>query len=90
MMSTQNRLMSRRGCKSACCPRCCSTIFAALIHVVLVRFSENEDIVRDLVRLEESMGGKEVPLPRVQRAVWGMLYADAAGIVTESAEGFLK
>ena len=36
------------------------------------------------------MGGKEVPLARVQRAVWGMLYADDAGIVSKSAEGLAK
>ena len=36
------------------------------------------------------MGGKEVPLARVQRAVWGMLYADDAGIFSKSAEGLAK
>ena len=39
------------------------------------------------------MGGKEVqevPLACVQMAVWGMLYADDAGIVSKSAEGLAK
>ena len=31
--------------------------------------------------------GKEVPLAYVRRAVWGMLYAVDAGIVSKSAEG---
>ena len=62
--------------------------FAAVIHIVLVRFSEDEDIVRDLVHLEEDVvSGKEVSSARVQRAVWGMLYVDDAGIVSKSAEG---
>ena len=49
-------------------------IFAAVIHAVLVRFSDDPEIVRDLVHLEE-----------IRRAVWGMLYADDAGIVRMSA-----
>lgn len=77
--------------------------FAAAIHVVLVRFSEDEDIVRDLVHLEVDglvrrgvgaigmrMKGPEVPLACVRRAVWGMLYADDAGIVPKSAEALAE
>ena len=46
-----------------------NVLFAAVIHVVLVRFSEDEDI-RNLVHLEEDVvSGKEVPLARVQRAL---------------------
>ena len=56
---------------------------AAVIRVVLVRFDEDEDIVKSLVHLYVS--GKEVPLARVRRAVWGMLYADDAGIVSMAA-----
>ena len=61
---------------------------AAVIRVVLVRFDEDEDIVKSLVHLYVS--GKEVPLARVQRAVWGMLYADDAGIVSKSMGGSAK
>ena len=58
---------------------------------VLVRFSENEDIVRDLVHLEDDVEfGKEVPLACVRRAVWGMLYIYGAGIASMSAEGLAK
>ena len=47
-------------------PRCC-------VHVVLTRFSRDEDIVRDLVYLEEDvMVAKEVPLAHVQGKVWSM------------------
>ena len=39
--------------------------FAAVMYVVLVRFSEDEDIVRDSVRLEEDVtSGKKVPLAK--------------------------
>ena len=67
--------------------------FAAAIHAVLVRFSEDPDILRVLVHLEEDLeeDGVEVePLACVQRSVWGMLYDDDAGIVSKSAEGLAK
>ena len=54
--------------------------FAAATEVVLVRFSEDDTILKDLVYLEEEAGvGAETPLERARRAVWGMLYADDAG-----------
>ena len=38
-------------------------LFVAAINVLLVRFSEDEDMVRDFVYLEEDVVvGKEVPL----------------------------
>ena len=64
-----------------------------MIHAVLIRFSEDPGILRDLVHLEEDLGGdgvREDPLARVRRAIWGMLYADDAGIVSKSAEGLAK
>ena len=61
-------------------------IFAAVTHAVVVRFSEDPDIVRDLVHLEDleenAAGVSSDPLACVRRAVWGMLYADDAGIVS--------
>ena len=62
-----------------------------MIHAVLVRSSEVLEIVRDLVHLEEDLeenaaGLSSDPLACVQRAVWGMLYADDAGIMPKSAE----
>ena len=83
--------MSRRGWLRQDCvlsPLLFNMIFVAVIHVVLVRFSEGEDIVGDLVHLEEGVAvGNEVLLACVRRAVWGMLFADDAGIVSRSAEG---
>ena len=62
---------------------------------MVVRFSEDPNIVRDLVHLEEDLeenaaGVSSNPLACVRRAVWGMLYADDAGIVSKSAEGLAK
>ena len=60
--------------------------FAAVIHAVVVRLSEIPDIVWDLGHLEEELeedvvGVNSDQLTCVRRAVWGMLYADDAGIV---------
>ena len=70
-------------------------LFAVVAHAVVVRFSEDPDIVRDLVHLEEDLeedvvGVNSDPLTCVRRAVWGMLYANDAGIVSKSAEGLAK
>ena len=59
----------------------------AVTHAVVVRFSEDPHIVRDLVHLEEELeenaaGVSSDPLACVRRAVWGMLYADDAGIMS--------
>ena len=65
--------------------------FAAATEVVLVRFSEDDTIVRDLVYLEEKAGvGAGTPLERARRAVWGMLYADDAGVVSRSQKGLAR
>ena len=66
-------------------------IFAAAIEVVLVRFSEDDTILKDLVYLqEEARVGAGTPLERARRAVWGMLYTDDAGIVSRSQEGLTR
>ena len=72
-----------------------SIAFAAVTHAVVVRFSEDPDIVRDWVHhegdLEDNAAGVSLdPLACVPRAVWGMLYADKAGNVSKSAEGLAK
>ena len=89
MRPSPGKINSRHAVLS---PLLVNVFFAAVIHVVLVRFSEDEiTVARDLVHLEEDVvGGREVPLARVERAVWGMLYADDAGIVSTSAEGLAK
>ena len=54
----------------------------------------NEDIVRDLIHVEEDVVvvGKEVRLSIAcrRRAVWAMLCADDARIVSKSAERLAK
>ena len=64
--------------------RCCDTRRAGT--------SEDLLIVRDLVHFEEDLEEDDVgvntdTLTRVRRAVWGMLYADDAAVVSKSAEG---
>ena len=57
--------------------------FAAVTHAVVLRFSEDSDIVRAFVHLEEDLeedtaGVRSDPLSCVRRAVRGMLYTDDA------------
>ena len=60
--------------------------FAAVLTLVLQRYSEDTVIPAELVRLKEptpSMG-PEPAMDYVRRAVWGMLYVDDACIVSRS------
>eukprot|EP00752_Nemacystus_decipiens_P010711 g9538.t3 len=76
----------RQGCSMS--PPLFNVFFAAPLEVIIARFSQDEVIMRDLVYLEEEDGGGGgTQLDRVRRAVWGMLYADDAGVVSKSAEG---
>ena len=64
--------------------------FAAAIEVVLRAFQQGRPL-RDLVYLEEEAGvGAGTPLECARRAVWGMLYADDAGVVSRSQEGLTR
>ena len=66
--------------------------FAAVLNVVLQRFSEEPAILAELVRLKEPSTSME-PEPAmdyVRRAVWGMLYADDACLVSRSPQGLAK
>ena len=59
--------------------------FAAVIEVVLQRFSEDDTILENLlVFIDEGSGGgpDETRLDRVRWAVWEMLYVDDAEIVS--------
>ena len=60
--------------------------FAVVLTVVLQRFSEDTVILAELVHLKEppTSMGPEPAMDYVRRAVWGMLYADDARIVSRS------
>ena len=84
----------RQGCVLS--PLLFNIFFAAIIIVVLQRFVEDLLIVSDLVYLDDAPKGedgrprKEETLEMVQRAVWRMLYADDAGVVSTSPRGLTK
>ena len=68
-----------------------SIFFVAALHVVLVRFSEDEGIVHKLVHLNTDRVGKdEEPLACMRTAVWTIFFANHAGIVSKSAEALAK
>ena len=66
-----------------------NVFFAAILRVVLERFSKDAGILADLIHLHEqpSKVGPETALECVRRAIWGMLYADDACIVSRSPRG---
>ena len=66
--------------------------FAAVLNVVLQRFIEEPAILAELVHLKEpsTSMGPELAMDYVHRAVWGMLYADDACIVSRSLQGLAK
>eukprot|EP00903_Cladosiphon_okamuranus_P022383 g20587.t1 len=79
----------RQGCSMS--PLLFTVFFAAPLEVIVTRFSQDEVIMRDQVYLEEEGGGGvETLLDRVRRAVWGMLCAIDAGVVSKSAEGLAR
>ena len=60
-----------------------------MMEVVLQGFSKDDTILENLVFLDEGSGGRsdETLLDRVRKSVWGILYADDAGIVSRSPAG---
>ena len=77
----------RQGCVLS--PLLFYVFFAAILRVVLERFSQDAGILADLIHLHEqpSKVSPETALECVRRAIWGMLYADDACIVSRSPRG---
>ena len=77
----------RQGCVLS--PLLFNVFFAAILFVVLERFSKDAGILADLIHLQKqpSKVGPETALECVRRAIWGILYADDACIVSRSPRG---
>ena len=66
--------------------------FLAVLTFILQRLSEDPSILAELVHLKEPLTsmGLEPAMSYVRRAVWGMLYAGDACIVSRSPQGLAK
>ena len=75
----------RQGCVLS--PLLFNVFFAAILRVVLERVSKDAGILADLIQLHEQPSKVGLALECVRRAIWGMLYADDACIVSRSPRG---
>ena len=77
----------RLGCVLS--PILFNIFFAAVLNIVLQRFSEDPAILAELVHLKEpsTSMGPELAMDYFCRVVWGMLYANDACIISRSPWG---
>ena len=70
----------------------CNIFFAAVIHVAYTRFEADKDIMDALVGLRKrrERGGTTAGEPVPTTSLWGMLYADDAGVVSQLPEQLRK
>lgn len=68
-----------------------NVFLAAVLLIVLMCCSEDEDIIASLVQLEEDgVEGEKERIDRPQNVVWSMVRADDTGVVSMSTERLTK
>ena len=77
----------RQGCVLS--PLLFDVFFGAIFFAALERFSKDAGILADFIHLQEppSKVSPEMALECVRRAIWGVVYADDACIVSRSPHG---